>query len=116
MGKRPAGVELFEGNMVSMQRGIRPSMQRDEPPTMETGLERIADKCCEPTPEERSAGNLHATFCGRRRQVTASAHPVGGQQWPSLPESKSACRGPIKGLRFPQLMTEIHPQNCRFGY
>src|SRR3954452_23017031 len=73
MGKRPAGVELFEGNMVSMQRGIRPSMQRDEPPTMETGLERIADKCCEPTPEERSAGNLHATFCGRRRQATASA-------------------------------------------
>src|SRR4051812_44250789 len=76
MGKRPAGVELFEGNMASMQRGIRPSMQRDEPPTMETGLERIADKCCESTPEERSAGNLHATFCGRRRQVTASAHPV----------------------------------------
>src|SRR3954453_18517232 len=76
MGKRPAGVELFEGNMVSMQRGIRPSMQRDEPPTMETGLERIADKFCESTPEERSAGNLHATFCGRRRQVTASAHPV----------------------------------------
>ena len=44
MGKRPASVELFEGNMASMQRGIRPSMQRDEPPTMETGLERIADK------------------------------------------------------------------------
>src|SRR4051812_576738 len=44
MGKRPAGVELFEGNMASMQKGIRPSMQRDEPPTMETGLERIADK------------------------------------------------------------------------
>src|SRR5215472_9754343 len=35
MGKRPAGVELFEGNMASMQREIRPSMQRDEPPTME---------------------------------------------------------------------------------
>src|SRR3954451_1244237 len=73
MGKRPAGVELFEGNMASMQRGIRPSMQRDEPPTMETGLERIADKCCEPTPEERSAGNLHATFCGRRRQQNVEA-------------------------------------------
>ena len=43
MGKRPAGVELFEGNMASMQREIRPSMQRDEPPTMATGLERIAD-------------------------------------------------------------------------
>ena len=44
MGKRPAGVELFEGNMASMQREIRPSMQRDEPPTMATGLERIAGK------------------------------------------------------------------------
>ena len=44
MGKRPAGVELFEGNMASMQREIRPSMQRDEPPTMATGLEQIADK------------------------------------------------------------------------
>jgi RNA-directed DNA polymerase len=44
MGKRPAGVELFEGNMASMQREIRPSMQRDELPTMATGLERIADK------------------------------------------------------------------------
>jgi len=44
MGKQPAEDELFEGNMASMQREIRPSMQRDEPPTMETGLERIADK------------------------------------------------------------------------
>ena len=38
------GLEMFEGNMASMEREIRPSMQRDEPPTMETGLERIADK------------------------------------------------------------------------
>ena len=42
MGRRPASVELFEGNMASMQWEIGPSMQRDEPPTMETGLERIA--------------------------------------------------------------------------
>ena len=34
MGKQPAEDELFEGNMASMQREIRPSMQRDEPPTM----------------------------------------------------------------------------------
>src|SRR3954468_13423831 len=96
MGKRPAGVELFEGNMVSMQRGIRPSMQRDEPPTMETGLERIADKCCEPTPEERSAGNLHATFCGRRRQVTASAHPVAA----ALPAGVRTGRESLPALLF----------------
>ena len=35
--------------MVSMQWETRPSMQRDEPPTMETGLERIAERArCEP--------------------------------------------------------------------
>ena len=44
MGKRPAEVELFGGNMVSIQREIRPSMQREDTPTMETGLERIAAK------------------------------------------------------------------------
>ena len=49
MGKRPAEVELFDGNMGSMQREIRPSMQREDTPTMETGLERIAAKArCEP--------------------------------------------------------------------
>jgi RNA-directed DNA polymerase len=44
MGKRPAEVESFGGNMVSIQREIRPSMQREDTPTMETGLERIAAK------------------------------------------------------------------------
>src|SRR5450755_1181896 len=101
MGKRPAGVGLFGGNMVSMQWETRPSMQRDEPPTMETGPEQIADgrgvrapaaafkaalplggaRCLrvrKSTLEERSAGKLHATFCGRRRRVTASADPVTG--------------------------------------
>lgn len=33
-------------------------------------------RCCEPTFEERSAGNLHAAFCGSRRWVTASGDPV----------------------------------------
>jgi hypothetical protein len=44
MGKRPAAVELFVGNMGSIQWEIRPSMQREDKPTMETGLERIAAK------------------------------------------------------------------------
>lgn len=49
MGKRPAEVEWFVGNMGSIQREIRSSMQREETPTMETGLERIAAKArCEP--------------------------------------------------------------------
>src|SRR6516225_916669 len=44
MGKRPAKDELFVGNMGSIQREIRTSMQREDKPTMETGLERIAAK------------------------------------------------------------------------
>jgi hypothetical protein len=48
MGKRPAGVELFEGNMATMQWEIRPSIQRDGTPTMETGLERIAGRLLRP--------------------------------------------------------------------
>src|SRR5215510_14727613 len=48
MGKRPAEDELFVGNMGSIQWEIRPSMQREDKPTMETGLERIAAKArCE---------------------------------------------------------------------
>src|SRR5215471_9901889 len=49
MGKRSAVVELFLGNMGSIQREIRPFMQREDPPTMETKLEQIAAKArCEP--------------------------------------------------------------------
>src|ERR1700739_900327 len=44
MGKRPAGDELCVENMGSIQREIRTSMQREDKPTMETGLERIAAK------------------------------------------------------------------------
>lgn len=49
MGKRPAGIESFKGDMSSIQREERPFMQREESPVMETGLERIAAKArCEP--------------------------------------------------------------------
>ena len=44
MGKRSAVVELLLGNMDSMQRGMRPSMRREEQPTMATKLEQIAVK------------------------------------------------------------------------
>ena len=76
MGKRSAVVELLLGNMGSMQWETRPSMQREDQPTMATKLEQIAVKCCEPTTEERGAGNPHATFCGNRGWVTASGDPV----------------------------------------
>src|SRR5262245_56850896 len=44
MGKRSAVVELLLGNMGSMQWEIRPSMQREDQPTMATKLEQIAVK------------------------------------------------------------------------
>ena len=44
MGKRPEEIELFEGDMGSIQRENRSSMQREEKPIMETGLEPIAAK------------------------------------------------------------------------
>ncbi len=44
-----------------------------------TGSSSRHSLCCESLSEERSAGNPHATFCGSRRRVTASGHPVFGR-------------------------------------
>src|ERR1700733_993327 len=44
MGKRSAVVELFLGDMGSIQRETRPSIQREDQLTMETKLEQIAVK------------------------------------------------------------------------
>jgi hypothetical protein len=84
MGKRPAEGESFDGNMGSIQREDWPSMQREELPPMETGLERIAalSRHCEVPSDERSAGKLHATFCGSRGRVTAPGDPVLGVKFP----------------------------------
>ena len=51
MGKRSAVVELFLGNMGSIQREIRPSIQREDQPTMETKLEQIAVKAVNQLPK-----------------------------------------------------------------
>src|SRR5215471_21039795 len=45
--------------------------------------------CCEPSFEERSAVNLHATICGSRGWVTTPGDPVGGAaRRPSIPISQ----------------------------
>ena len=94
MGKRPAGVELFEGNMASMQREIgRLCKETNRHPWKQDSNEQQTNCCdqscdcligrcklsqvCEATSEERSAGKPHATFCGSRRRATASDDPVG---------------------------------------
>jgi RNA-directed DNA polymerase len=91
MGKRPAEVELFVGNMGSIQREIRSSMQREETPAMETGLERITVKArCELSLRFTSLAH-HIT----RNRVWAnlcqipnrSAHGVDGQTVTQAKES-----------------------------
>ena len=51
MGKRSAVVELFLGDMGSMQRELRPSIQREDQPTMESKLEQIAVKAANQLPK-----------------------------------------------------------------
>ena len=99
MGKRSAVVELFLGDMGSMQRELRPSTQREDQLTMETKLETDSSESCEPTAEERGAGNPHATFCGSRGRATASGDPVG--------EEKSSSR--IEGRGHGSL--SVHPED-----
>src|ERR1700720_3600327 len=76
MGKRSAVVELFLGDMGSMQRELRPSTQREDQLTMETKLEQIAVKAVNQLPKSVGAGNPHATFCGNRGRATGSGDPV----------------------------------------
>ena len=51
MGKRSAVVELFLGDMGSIQRELRPSIQREDKLTMETILEQIAAKAVNQLPK-----------------------------------------------------------------
>lgn len=45
--------------------------------------------CCETLPEERSAGNPHATFCGNRWRATATDDPVWGLDTSGYPIERS---------------------------
>jgi len=81
MGKRAADVELFVGNMSSIQRedsafyAKRRTASHDNRTRTNSSQSRLSPYC-ESTSEEPSAGNPHAGFCGSRGRVTASGHPV----------------------------------------
>src|SRR5258708_35788389 len=74
MGKRSAVVELFLGDMGSIQRELRPSILREDQLTMETKLEQIAVKAVNQlpksvvreirTPRSVGAGGGRPTFAG----------------------------------------------------
>jgi hypothetical protein len=51
MGKRSAVVELFLGDVGSIQRELRPSIQREDQLTMATKLEQIAVKAVNQLPK-----------------------------------------------------------------
>src|SRR5262249_33821521 len=54
--------------------------------------------CCEPSFEERSAGNLHATICGSRGWVTTTGDPVGGAvRRPPIPIVDPKRTSPVRG-------------------
>ena len=66
MGKRSAVVELFLGDMGSMQRELRPSILREDQLTMETKLEQIAVKA-RSEPNLRFTTSLSTLRSGRYR-------------------------------------------------
>jgi RNA-directed DNA polymerase len=94
MGKRPASVELFESNMASMQREIWPSMQRDEPPTMETGLERIAERArCEPELRFTSLAHHITADSVWRNLCQIPEHSAPGVDGQKVSEAKESFKG-----------------------
>src|SRR6516164_4018293 len=59
-----------------------------------------SSECCEPTAEERSAVNPHATFCGSGRRATASRDPVLGVKFPGpTRHMQTSAPFPIKGAQ-----------------
>ena len=93
MGKRSAVVELFLGDMGSIQRELRPSTQREDQLTMETKLEQIAVKAVNQLPKSvvreirtpRSVG----TGGGRPPPVTRWDGKRSVAEWPKLPRPSS---------------------------
>jgi hypothetical protein len=120
MGKRSAVVELFLGDMGSMQRELRPSIQREDQLTMETKLEQIAVKAVNQLPESvvreirtpRSVGACSEASChssgwkSRRHRspidvVVISSDGKGDRSVESL-DVKASCgwkRIPVRSVR-----------------
>src|SRR5258705_7139044 len=84
MGKRSAGVELFLGDMGSMQRELRPSTQREDQLTMETKLEQIAVKAVtgggRPPPATRWARRNPRPYRDPGSRLSASARRSKGRR------------------------------------
>src|ERR1700736_5006815 len=108
MGKRSAVVELFLGDMGSMQRELRPSTQREDQLTMETKLEQIAVKAVNQLPksvvrEIRTPRSVGAGG-GRPPPATRWDGKRSVAEWPKLPRPSSTLRIKLTS-RWPQSMS-----------
>ena len=104
MGKRSAVVELFLGDMGSMQRELRPSIQREDQPTMETKLEQIAVKAVNQLPKSvvreirtpRSVGAGGGRPPPATRWVLSNEHPYREPRSDSDIGDAARAAGPIR--------------------
>jgi hypothetical protein len=87
MGKRSAVVELFLGDMGSMQRELRPSIQREDQLTMETKLEQIAVKAVNQLPK-----SLVREIRTPRSVGTGGGRPPPATRWEGEEKSSSLPR------------------------
>jgi RNA-directed DNA polymerase len=109
MGKRPAEAELFVGNMGSIQREIRASMQREDTPTMETGLERIAVKArCEPSLRFTSLAH-HIT----RERVWANLNQIPNRSAPGVDNQTATQAKESFGKWIEAMLQAVHRQGYR---
>ena len=98
MGKRSAVVELFLGDMGSMQRELRPSTQREDQLTMETKLEQIAVKAVNQLPKSvvREIRTPRSVGAGGGRPPLATrcnrCWPRGARRAKTNRTPNSACR------------------------
>src|SRR5450755_1305350 len=100
MGKRSAVVELFLGDMGSIQRELRPSTQREDQLTMETKLEQIAVKAVNQLPK-----SVVREICTPRSVGAGGGRPPPATRWArgnSRPYRESE-RGKIKTALFDPL-------------
>src|SRR4029077_12605256 len=124
MGKRSAAGELFLGNMGSIQRETRPSIQREDQLTMETKLEQIAAKARR-EPKLRFTSLAHHITRDRVRKnllqiPKRSAAGVDGQTAEAAKESFDGWIEPMlqsihrQGYRAPVFGGSISPSPARW--
>ena len=111
MGKRSAVVELFLGDMGSIQRELRPSTQREDQLTMETKLEQIAGKAVNQLPKSVVRENRTPRSVG-----AGGGRPPPATRWARRnPRPYRDHRAQSASLRRRWATFRASPHRCRFG-